>query len=143
LSQLRRSSHRAIILFSTRAKDREETLYFEDQDTKQTGRLRQQHRKGPLARIDKKPKRHRFVSKKRYKCLKQWDEKHSKQPPKFYSYEKRAKVGKHHIEFAYEREVSGWHRSEGTVEMNRQDLDRRIASAVENIAGICSKTIKK
>jgi len=130
-------------LFSTRAKDRKETLYFEDRDTKQTGRLRQQHRKGPLARIDKKPKTHRFISKKRYKCLKQWGEKHSKQPPKFFSDEKRPAVGKHHIEFAYGRKVSGWHRSEGTVEMNRQDLDRRIASALENIVGICSNTIRK
>jgi hypothetical protein len=130
-------------LFSTRAKDRKETLYFEDRDTKQTGRLRQQHRKGPLARIDKKPKTHRFVSKMRYKCLKQWHEKDSKQPPKFFNYEKRPTVGKHHIEFAYGREVSGWHRSEGTVEMNRQALDRRIASALENIVGIRSNTIKK
>jgi hypothetical protein len=55
----------------------------------------------------------------------------------------RAKVGKHHIEFAYEKEVSKWHLSEGTVETNTQGLDRRIASALENIAGICSKTIKQ
>jgi hypothetical protein len=130
-------------LFSTRAKDRKETLYFEDRNTKQTGRLRQQHRKGPLARIDKKPKTHRFVSKKRYKCLKQWHEKDSKQPPKFFNYEKRPTVGKHHIEFAYGRKVSGWHRSEGTVEMNTQDLDRRIESTLENIVGICSNTVKK
>lgn len=130
-------------LFSTKAKDRKETLYFRDRTTKQTGRLRQQHPRGPLAKIDKKAKRHRFVSKKRYKCLKQWHKKHPEQIPKFFSYEQRANVGKHHVEFAFEKEVSGWHRSEGTVETNRQDLDRRIASALENIAGICSKRIKK
>ena len=30
-------------LFSTKAEDREETLYFRNRATKQTGRLRQQH----------------------------------------------------------------------------------------------------
>ena len=38
-------------LFSTKAKDRKETLYFEDRTTKQTGRLRQQHPTGPLAKL--------------------------------------------------------------------------------------------
>jgi hypothetical protein len=131
-------------LFSTKAKDRKETLYFEDRTTKQTGRLRQQHPTGPLAKIDRKAKRHRFVSKKRYKVLKKWYKKHRKQLPRFYSYEQRAKVGKYHIEFTLEREkVSGWHPSEGTVETNRQSLDRRIASALENIVGIRSNKIKK
>jgi hypothetical protein len=129
--------------FSTKAKDRKETLYFKDRTTKQTGRLRQQHRKGPLATIDKKAKRHRFVSKNRYKRLNKWHKKHRRQIPRFFSYEQRANVGKHHIEFAFEKEVSGWHLSEGTVETNRQDLDRRIASALESIAGIRRKTIKK
>jgi hypothetical protein len=130
-------------LFSTKAKDRIETLYFKDRTTKQTGRLRQQHRTGPLAKIDKKAKRHRFLSKKRCKSLKQWHKKHPNQIPRFFSYEQRANVGKYHIEFAFERKVSGWHRSEGTVETNRQGLDRRIASALENIAGIWVKQITK
>jgi hypothetical protein len=130
-------------LFSTKVRDRKETLYFKDRTTKQTGRLRQQHRTGPLAKIDKKAKRHRFVSKKRYKSLNKWHKKHPNQIPRFFSYERRAIVGKHHIEFAFKRKVSGWHPSEGTVKTNRQGLDRRIASALEDIAGICSKTINK
>jgi hypothetical protein len=126
-------------LFSTKAKDRIETLYFKDLTTKQTGRLRQQHRTGPLAKIDKKAKRHKFVSKKRYKCLNKWHKKHPEQIPRFFSYEQRANVGTHHIEFAFESEVSGWHPSEGTVETKRQGLDRRITSALKNVAGICNK----
>jgi hypothetical protein len=128
-------------LFSTKAKDRTESLYFKDRTTKETGRLRQQHRTGPLATIDKKPKRHRFVSKTRHKFLKEWRKKRPSQLPRFYSYEQGAKVGKHHIEFAFEREkVSGWHPSGGTVDTNREYLDRRIASALEDILGIRSKT---
>jgi hypothetical protein len=131
-------------LFSTKAKDRKETLYFKDRATKQTGRLRQQHRSGPLAKIDEKAKRHRFVSEERYEFLKEWHKKHPKQLPRFYSCEQRAKVGKYHIEFAFEGEnVSGWHLSEGTVETTRQRLDRRIASALENIVGIRRNKIKK
>jgi hypothetical protein len=87
-------------LFSTKAKDRIETMYFEDRITEQTGRLRQQHRAGPLAKIDEKAKRHRFVSKKRYKVREQWHKKRHCLLPRFYSYEQGAKVGKHHIEFA-------------------------------------------
>jgi hypothetical protein len=131
--------------FSTKAKDRKETLYFEDQAAKQTGRLRQQHRKGPLAKIDKNAKIHRFLSKKRLKFLKKWREQHHKDClPCFYISEERLKIGEHHIEFAYDgKEVSGWHSSEGTVKTNRQGLDRRIASALENILGIRSTKIKK
>src|ERR1700722_17472831 len=44
-------------LFSTKACDRLEPLYFKDA-AGQTGRLRQQHKKGPLAKIDESPKRH-------------------------------------------------------------------------------------
>jgi hypothetical protein len=130
-------------LFSTKTKHRKETLYFEDRTTKQTGRLRQEHRKGPLQRIDEKAKRHRFVSKKRYEFLERWHKKYPKQLPRFYWYEQQAKVGKHHIEFAFERgKVSRWHPSEGTVETNRRGLNRRIASALEGI-GIRSKQSKK
>jgi hypothetical protein len=119
-------------LFSTKTKLRKETLYFEDQTTKQTGRLRQEHRTGPLQRIDEKAKRHKFVSKKRYESLNKWHKKHPKQLPRFYSYEQKPKVGKRHIEFAFEREkVSDWHKSGGTVEINTQGLNRRIASSLE------------
>src|ERR1700688_2971117 len=52
--------------FSTWTEGRKETLYFEDRATKKTGRLRQQHPKGPLAKIDKKTRTHRFLSKKRF-----------------------------------------------------------------------------
>jgi|SRR6266852_4090387 len=132
-------------LFSTKANYRKETLYFKDQTTKQTGRLRQQHLTGPLAKIDKNAKCHRFVSKKRYKFLKRWHKKHPCQLPRFCSYEQPTKVGKHHIEFAFERdEVLDWHASEGKVEIRRgRDRDHRIASALENIVGIRRKKIKK
>ena len=130
--------------FSTKAKGRKETLYFEDPTTKQTGRLRQEHSEGKLAKIDGKAKRRKFVSKKRYEFLNEWHDNHGKQLPRFYSYEQRVKVGKCHIEFAFEREkVSGWHKSEGTVETSRQGLNRRIASALEGIVGIRGKKIKK
>src|ERR1700693_2527091 len=60
--------------FSTKVnvKDRKETLYFIDWQRKQTGRLRQQHKKGPLAKIDKRPKKHLFLEEKRFKELKKW-----------------------------------------------------------------------
>jgi len=139
VAQLRRFFTPRNYRFSTKAKDRDETLYFEDPTTKQTGRLRQEHKEGKLAKIDGKAKRRKFVSKKRYEFLKEWHDKHSKQLPHFYSYEQRPKVGKHHIEFALKRgKVSHWHESEGTVETSRQDLNRRIASVLECIdLGLC------
>jgi hypothetical protein len=133
-------------LFSTQATDREETLYFEDEAgaAKRTGRLRQQHPKGPLAKIDKKPRTHRFLSEKRFECLKErmskWHDNEGRLP-RFYSYEKRAKDGKHHIEFSGESKK--WHLSEGTVKTSKHDLDRRTASALENVIGIRSTKIKK
>jgi hypothetical protein len=132
-------------LFSTKAKHRKETLYFEDQTTKQTGRLRQEHKNGPKAKIDKYHKRRMFVSKKRYEFLSKRHKKHPKQLPRFYSYEQQKKVGKHHIEFAFEREkVSRWHKSEGTVVIRTgKVLDCCIASALECIFGIRSKKTKK
>ena len=130
-------------LFSTKAKHRKETLYFEDQTTKQTGRLRQEHKEGPLLKIDGKAKRHVFVSEERYKSLRKWHKEHRKQLPTVCSCEQQAKVGKRHIEFAFEREkVSHWHPSEGTVETSKQGLNRRIASALEGL-GFWSKKIKK
>jgi len=94
-------------LFSTQGTDREETLYFEDESgaTKRTGRLRQQHRKGPLAKVDKKPRTHRFLSKRRSECvgerMSKWHDNEGRLP-RFYSYEKRARDGGHHIEFSRE-----------------------------------------
>lgn len=130
-------------LFSTKVKDRKETLYFEDRAADQTGRLRQQHGEGPLAKIDKKAKTHLFLSEKRFKCLKKWDYK-KKGLPCFHPAEVRAKFGKYHIEFAcHGKEVSGWHRSEGTVSRTGKFLNCCIASALENILGIRSTKIKK
>jgi hypothetical protein len=133
-------------LFSTQATDREETLYFEDEAgaTKRTGRLRQQHPKGPLAKIDKKPRTHRFLSEERFEYVKERMPKwHGNDGPlpRFYSYEKRAKDGKRHIDFSGESKK--WHPSEGRVKTSKPDLDRRIASALENIVGIRSTKIKK
>ena len=61
-------------LFSTQKEeeDRRETLYFKNCAMKKTGRLRQQHPKGPLAKIDKKAKTHVFLSKRRFEDLKKW-----------------------------------------------------------------------
>jgi hypothetical protein len=133
-------------LFSTQATGREETLYFEDESgaTKRTGRLRQRHRKGPLAKIDRKPRTHRFLSKKRSECVRErmskWHDNKGRLP-RFYSYEKGARDGEHHIEFS--RESKKWHLSEGTVKTGKDDLDCRIASALENILGIRGPRIKK
>jgi uncharacterized Rmd1/YagE family protein len=145
VAQLRRFFTSSDYRFSTKAKDRKETLYFEDQTTKQTGRLRQEHSEGKLAKIDGKTKRRKFVSKKRYEFLNKRHKKHPKQLPRFYSYEQQKKVGKHHIEFAFERgKVSRWHKSEGTVVIRTgKVLDCCIASALECIFGIRSKKTKK
>jgi len=116
-------------LFSTKEKYRKETLYFRKGTT--TGRLRQQHEKGPLAKIDEKQKEHRFVSKKRFEFLKQRHDRRRCQLPKFCSDEHQQKDGKHHIEFA------PWHASRGTVKTSKQYLPSRIESALKNILGIC------
>jgi hypothetical protein len=120
-----------------KVKDRKETLYFIDRQRKQTGRLRQQHEKGPLAKIDKRPKRHLFLEEKRFKELKKWHAKHKHRAPCFCICEERPENGKYHIEFACNgTEISGWHESEGVVNMNKRNLRPRIASALENILGI-------
>jgi hypothetical protein len=127
--------------FSTKAEDRKETLYFEDRTTicAQTGRLRQQHRKGPLATIDKYPREHLFLSEERYKFLKEWHEQNCGcgYLPKIKPDERVAKDGKRHIEFACEeKSVSDWHRSGGTVKRREQQhRERRIKSALKNILG--------
>jgi hypothetical protein len=124
-------------IFSTEAKNGEGTLYFKDRAAKQTGRLRQQHPKGPLAKIDKKAREHLFLSKKRYDSLVKWHEQTGGQLPRVYPYELRAKVGKHHIEFACEgKSVSEWHYSRGTVKMCNCHLECSINFALENILGI-------
>jgi hypothetical protein len=121
-------------LFSTQAEGRRETLYFTDR-TKRTGRLRQQHREGPLVEVDKKPKTHRFLSKIRFEFVKEWHDTHKDYLPRFYPYENRQKNGKHHIEFA------PWHESDGTVIARKRDrdLDSRIARALREILGIDDK----
>lgn len=119
--------------FSTKAKHRRETLYFrfEDLTTRQTGRLRQQHPKGPLAKIDENARTHLFLSKTRFKFLKARLKRG--RVPCFYPCELQAKDGKSHIEFA---SVCDWHSSEGKVEIREQRLERCIKSALENILGI-------
>ena len=106
-------------LFSTKARGRPETLYFQNHVTGQTGRLRQKHGKGPLAKIDKNEKRHFFLSKSRCESVKQFHHKHENCFPSFRPYEERLHGGSHHIEFAYHgKKISGWHASEGTVKKN-------------------------
>jgi hypothetical protein len=131
-------------LFSTKARGREETLYFECRATRQTGRLRLRHPKGPLAKIDKTAKTHRFLSKKRFDSLEKWrDQPHGDRLVYFYICEERSTIGKHHLEFAYDgRKVSGWHLSEGMVDTNRGDIESRVRSALKEILGIRDKRIK-
>ncbi len=120
--------------FSTLAKHRQETLYFVDK-SKNTGRLRQQHKKGPLAKIDKQPKEHRFLSKPRKDSLRKlYDD---DQVPEFHRCELRKRDGKYHVEFPSKgKGTSGWHWSKGTVRTTKKGVDRRIKSALENILGI-------
>jgi hypothetical protein len=106
-------------LFSTKAEGREETLYFGNRETKQTGRLRQEHPKGPLATIDKEPRTHLFLSKVRYKRLKLWHEENPYSIPSFSCRELRRVEGKRHIEFACEGKKLRWHRSKGTVKASK------------------------
>lgn len=121
--------------FSTQANGRLETLYFKNK--KHTGRLRQQHPKGPLAKIDKKAREHLFLSEERFHYLKKWHKKHKHRRPNFKPSEERPKTGKYHIELAYDgKKISKWHASEGRVKMNRQNLERRVASALQNILGV-------
>jgi hypothetical protein len=120
-------------LFSTKAKNREETLYFENKVKNQTGRLRQQHPKGPLAKIDERAKTHRFPSQRRFRFLK--ESYNQGCLPCFRVSEERLKTAKHHIEFYDGRKVSGWHPSEGTVLPRKRDIKDRIDSALKEILG--------
>lgn len=135
IERLFRSSN---YLFSTQSEGRAGTLYFKDSTA--TGRLRQQHPKGPLAKIDKRPKTHRFLSRKRYEWAKEWHDRHKDSLPSFYVYEIQAKNEKHHIEFAYDgKKVSDWHESAGTVRMSTRHLEIRIGCALKETLGIRHK----
>jgi hypothetical protein len=131
---------RSNYLFSTQAECREETLYFKDGATGQTGRLRQQHSKGPLVKIDKEPRTHLFLSKKWFEYIKEWRDKHKGGLPRFYVFEIQAKNDKHHLEVWCDgKEVSGSHLSGGTVETSRRHIERRIDHALKEILGIGHK----
>jgi len=139
INKLFRSSN---YCFSTKEDGREETLYFEEPagTTGRTGRLRQQHPKGPLAKVDKRPKTHRFLSKMRFESVKKWHRKDKNKHclPCFDDSEKEAKNGKYHIEFSCRgTRVSDWHSSGGRVKI-REYPDHRIRSALKNILGIRS-----
>ena len=124
-------------LFSTKAEDRKETLYFKARVTGQTGRLRQQHSKGPLAKIDKEPRTHLFLSKDRFRTEKgRYKCKGGR--PCFSDFEKHKKSGKHHLEFWCDSAgVFHCHFSRGTVRtIKRDDLKVCIDHALEEILGI-------
>jgi hypothetical protein len=128
-------------LFSTQAENREETLYFKDSATGQTGRLRQQHSKGPLAKIDKEPRTHLFLSRDRF-CAEKSRYKCKGGRPRFRAAEKHEKSGKHHLEFW--RDGSGvfhCHYSGGTVRPSEPHIKRRITRALEEILGIGQKSV--
>ena len=126
--------HSSKYLFSTKTEDSEETLYFASRTA--TGRLKQQHRKGPLAKIDKKARTHRFVSEKRFRFLKAWHHEHRYRVPRFYPYEELPETGKRHIEFARDgRTLARWHESRGIVDTSGQGIDHRIRKALKGILG--------
>jgi hypothetical protein len=128
-------------IFSTKVKGTEETLYFRNCAMKQTGRLRQQHPDGPLAKIDGVPSTHLFLSKERYKCLKRWYEHERKRRrrriPKVRARETCLTEGKYHIEFAAEgKRLLKWHRSrsEATVKI-RTNPENLIHNALNKFCG--------
>lgn len=125
-------------IFSTKTPNARETLYFAD--GKRTGRLRQEHPSGPVARIDRRRKTRLFLSKKRFAYLNRWHNANRGKVPRYYNYERQPKDGKYHIEFVREgRQSSGWHYSRGIVCTGRHSLDRRINSALESILGVGSE----
>ena len=126
-------------LFSTKADGREETLYFRNHVTKQTGRLRQQHWDDPLAKIDKVPRAHLFLSEKRCKYLKRWYKHERKRNrrhiPKVRPCERCQTEGKYHIEFACKgKRLLKWHRSEGIVKI-RKNTKRLVRDALKKVCG--------
>ncbi len=125
--------------FSTKADGMEETLYFRNPATKQTGRLRQQHRDDPLAQIDKVPKVHLFLTEKRYKYLKQRYKHERKRNyrriPKVRPSERCRMEGKYHIEFAcMGKRLLKWHHSEGIVKI-RKNTKRLVRAALNKVCG--------
>jgi hypothetical protein len=128
-------------LFSTKADGREETLYFENRATNQTGRLRQQHKDDPLplAKIDRVPRAHLFLSEKRYKYLKRWykheRKRNRRRIPKVRPCERCRTEGKYHIEFAFKgKRLLKWHRSEGMVKI-RNNPKRLVRNALNKVCG--------
>jgi hypothetical protein len=121
-------------LFSTKAEGREETLYFGNCETRRTGRLRREHPKGPLAKVDKEPSTHLFLSKVRYKRLRLWHEENPCCIPSFSCRELRRVEGKHHIEFACEGKKLRWHRSKGKVKVGRNPKPL-VNAALKKVCG--------
>ena len=130
-------------LFSTKAEGREESLYFRNRATKQTGRLRQQHGDDRLAKIDKVPKTHLFLSEKRYKYLKRWYEHERKKNrelrriPKVSLHERRRTEGRYHVEFSCKgKTLLKWHRSrsKATVKI-RKNPKRLVREALNKVCG--------
>jgi len=124
--------------FSTEAPGTKQTLYFASDITKQTGRLRQQHRKGPLAQIDENPRTHIFPRSKHRlmeleKRLNKW--KHRKgHIPRLRAEETQPTINRYHIEFSdgKHRKV---HKSRGRVNEFRRSAGR-VRSALNEILGI-------
>jgi hypothetical protein len=136
---------KANYLFSTKEKGRKETMYFKDRYTGTTGRIRQQHRSGPLARIDKQAKVHRFIKiKQHFRELEDWEEKNPGMLPKFYPDEKDPEEGHRHVEFVLKsgKKISGWHASGGRVIIHSSSLKHRIRKGLRRVIGM-SRKIKK
>lgn len=120
--------------FHTKADGRKETLYFED--ARHTGRLRQQHCRGPLAKIDHHRRMRLFLSKDRFSALKKWHKRNKGKFPTFYRDELELRDRTHHIEFAWDGVNVEWHASEGKVSTSRNGVNRRIKEALQNILGV-------
>lgn len=124
-------------LFCTKAEGSKETLYFKAGATGQTGRLRQQHSNGPLAKIDKELRTHLFLSKDRFRAEKgRYKCKGGR--PCFSDFEEKKKSGKHHLEFWCDSAGEfHCHFSRGTVgTIKRDDLKVCIVRALQEILGI-------
>lgn len=121
--------------FSTEADGREETLYFED--VRRTGRLRQQHGRGPLAKIDHHRRIRLFVAEARFRQLKKWRKRNKETFPAFYRSELEPRDKARHIELAWDGVNVEWHESKGIVCTSRKGINRRIERAWKNILGIC------
>jgi hypothetical protein len=125
-------------VFATQSDSRTETLYFVDEGGQTTGRLRQQHPSGPLAKIDELPKMHRFPqTRSRKRELKAFHKEHAKEVPVFTEAEEIPQEDSYHIEYAVnENGVTAWHPSEGKVKTSDEHIKVRIRTALHNILGI-------